>query len=64
MKYTLWIDYGSEGWHPFDYDSIADCLECLTYSSGQGYRITREVVLVEHEPVPAAPAPAEWKGAN
>ena len=45
--YTLWIDYGSEGWHPFDYDSIADCLECLTYSSGQGYRITRDVELTE-----------------
>lgn len=51
MKYTLWIDYGLEGWAPYDFDSIAGCLDRLGHFSTEGYRITRNVTLGEQDGV-------------
>lgn len=60
--YTVWIDYGSEGWSPHECATVADCLDTISQYSGQGYRITRTVTLIDPDATPTpdpptAPAP-------
>jgi hypothetical protein len=47
MAYTVWVDYGSEGWKPSDdLDTLEDCFEWLrAYNSGNHYRITKSVAV-------------------
>lgn len=58
--YTVWIDYGSEGWSPHECATVADCLDTISQYSGQGYRITRTVTLIDPDatPTPATAAPS------
>lgn len=45
-KYTLWLDYGCEGWHPYVCDSVADCFDHMrSYGHSGDYRITRPVTV-------------------
>lgn len=49
-QFTVWVDYGLEGWHPVDCNTIAECLDVIAqYGISEGYRITRPVQLVEAE---------------
>lgn len=48
--FTVWIDYGLDGWKPFDCDTVAECLDTIAgYGIGGGYRITRPVHLTTTE---------------
>lgn len=43
-KYTMWLDYGLEGWHPHDFDTLLECFDLLrSYGHSGDYRITRHV---------------------
>ena len=42
--YTIWLDYGTEGWHPNDFGSLAECFDHMrSYCHGGEFRITRDV---------------------
>lgn len=41
MKYTVWVDYGSEGWHPTQYESLMKAIKHESY--GGDKRITIDV---------------------
>lgn len=43
--YTVWIDFGTEGWQPSDdQPDLAACLHHIaTMSYGHDYRVTRDV---------------------
>ena len=40
-KYTVWVDYGLEGWHPNEYETLEECLSHQNY--GYATRITKDV---------------------
>lgn len=40
-KYQLWVNYGSEGWNFYEYDTIEECL--LAPSYGMASAITQKV---------------------
>jgi len=44
--YTVWIDYGMEGWKPKDFETVGELIDFIT--NGETYnrfRITREMKL-------------------
>lgn len=44
--YTVWLNYHTEGWHPTDCDSVADCFQYMRSVGHAGeYRITCPVVV-------------------
>lgn len=46
VGFTVWIDYGLDGWKPFDCGTVAECLDTISgYGIGGEYRITRPVQL-------------------
>jgi len=48
--FTVWIDYGLDGWKPFDCDTVDECLDTIAgYGIGGDYRITRPVHLTTKE---------------
>ncbi|QDH91831.1 hypothetical protein SEA_PHRAPPUCCINO_156 [Mycobacterium phage Phrappuccino] len=49
--YTIWLDYGSEGWHPSEPQaSILDCFNYMRDRAHCGaYRITRDVAFEVRE---------------
>jgi hypothetical protein len=48
--YTVWIDYGTEGWSPRDCATVTECLDAIAqYGIGLGYRITRPVTLIDFD---------------
>lgn len=46
----LWLDYGSEGWVPFDFPTVKDALEAPERGWCTNWIITRPVAydIVEH----------------
>ena len=47
--YSVWCDYGIEGWRPHDFGSFTEAIEFLLRGGYgcQTYRITRDVELSE-----------------
>lgn len=46
MKYTIWLDHNFDGWSPYDFDTIEECLEHMrSFCHTGGYRITRNVAV-------------------
>ncbi len=43
LKYTLWLDYGCEGWKPYEYETFKECFLADKY--GNDFRITKDVVI-------------------
>lgn len=43
-SFTVWMDYRSEGWHPTECATLAECFDAM-HNLGHtgGYRITRDV---------------------
>ena len=43
--WTVWTDYGTEGWRPTEFESSADTIEFIVRGAYGGYpiRVTREV---------------------
>ncbi|MBU8834141.1 hypothetical protein [Mycolicibacterium goodii] len=59
--YTVWLDYGSEGWHPHECDTLAECFDQMrSFGHSGDYRITRDVHIEIREAAAPAP-PALWK---
>ena len=52
MKVTMWINYGSEGWKPKDYESVDEALVDVFdgRTHGQQWRLTAEITLAAVEP--------------
>ncbi len=43
-KYTIWLDYNTEGWQPIDCATLAECFDLMrSYGHSGDYRITRDV---------------------
>jgi hypothetical protein len=52
-QYTIWLDGYTEGWHPYEFDTVAECFDHMRSCAHSGpYRITRDVQ-VEIREVPA-----------
>ncbi|MCX2931377.1 hypothetical protein ORI20_13920 [Mycobacterium sp. CVI_P3] len=42
--YTVWLNYHTEGWHPHECDTLAECFDTMrAMAHGGEYRITRDV---------------------
>ncbi len=48
--YIVWINYGYDGWAPYDYETVEDALKHK--ASGDEWILTRTVKLVESDDVP------------
>jgi len=50
--YTVWVDYGSEGWQPNDFETEQECFDYILSgdSVGSKMRITeqREIALIRN----------------
>lgn len=40
-KYIAWVDYGCEGWHMTEFDTLEECIKQESY--GQNKIITKRV---------------------
>lgn len=40
-KYTVWVEYGCEGWHPYSYETLTEAIQHDSY--GNKKRITIDV---------------------
>lgn len=44
QKYTIWLDGSSEGWFPYEFNTLAECFDHMrSYAHGGAYRITKPV---------------------
>lgn len=57
--FTLWVDYGYEGWAPYDYRTLEDAVGDVGNRGGHTWVITEAPVkLVQAKPVDIPSTPA------